>query len=236
MNERTKDQETLWWSWSQDKSTKSLGQLMDSFDPMIKGHVSKLGSQTIPRSALEGEARVQAMKAFDTYDPGRGTRLSTHLGTQLQKVNRYAYDNQRVGRLPEGQILRTSAFQQAKDEIEEQRGRPPTTEELSRHLKWSQGMVSRMQRGLAGEVAMSTNPVLEELNNDEQRGPELATVLKYMYHDLEPDDRLVFEHTFGYGGRPEVDTNHEIAKQTGFSESKVRTAKKEILRQIEAFK
>ena len=199
---------------------------MDSFEPMIKGHVSRLNVQTIPRSAMEGEARVQAIRAFESYDPGRGAQLSTHLGEQLKKVNRYAYDNQRVGRLPEGQILRTSAFNQAKDELEEEHGRPPTTEELSRRLKWSQGMVSRMERGLQGEMAISVNPVLEELNDDHQGDFEVETVFKYMYPDLEPDDRLVFEHTFGYGGKKELGTNREIAQKTGFSESKVREPKR----------
>lgn len=235
MNERNQEQESLWWTWKQDKNPQNLGNLMGSFDPMIKSYVTGLGSQTIPRSALEGEARVQAMTAFDTYDPGRGTRLSTHLGERLKKVNRFMYDNQRVGRLPEGQILRTSAFNRAKDDLEEKHGRPPTTEELARHLKWSQGMVSRMQRGIAGEMAMSVNPVLEELNKDHQAGFEVPTVLKYVYTDLDPDEKLVFEHTFGYGGKNTLNTNKAIAKETGFSESKVRSAKKEIDRQIGAF-
>ena len=230
------EQESLWWSWKKDPEPKNLGRLIGSFEPMIKSHVTSLGSQTIPRSALEGEARLQAINAFKTFDPNRGTRLSTHLGERLKKVNRYAYDIQRVGRVPEGQILRTSAFKQAQDELEEQHGRPPTTEELSRHLKWSQGAVSRMQRGLQGEMVMSVNPVLEELNDDNRAGFEVPTVLKYIYPDLEADERLVFEHTFGYGGKDELKTNREIAQATGFSESKVRSAKKEIDRQIEAFR
>ena len=232
---RIKKQDQLWWDWNRSKTPENMGRLVDAFQRMIRSHISNLNNRTLPQSALEAEAAIQARKAFETYNPNRGAALSTHVGSRLQKVNRFVYDNQSIGRLPEGQILRSAQYKAVQDRLLEQKGRDATTEELSKELGWSHGMVAKTRRGLEGEVAMSTHPIFEELNPDIAPRFEEQTVLKYVYTDLEPEERLVFEHTFGYGGRKPLNTNREIAVKTRFSESKVRKLKVAIDRQVSAF-
>lgn len=232
---RIQQQEALWWTWRNKKNTENLGKLIDAFTPMMKSHINSLGNRTLPSSALEAEAALQAQRAFESFDPGRGVALSTHVGSQLRKVNRFVYDNQSVGRLPEGQILRTGQYRNAYDTLLEKKGRDPTTEELARTLGWSQGMVARTRRGLTGEVAMSSHPLFEELNPDVGHRIDAQTILKYVYTDLTPAQKLVFEHTFGYGGRKALKTNREIATRLRLSEAQVRQHKQEIDRMISAF-
>lgn len=232
---RTDKQEQLWLDWQHNKTPENMGRLIDAFQPMIRSHISGLHNRTLPPSALEAEAALQARQAFETYNPRRGAALSTHVGNRLQKVNRFVYDHQSVGRVPEGQVLRAAQYRAAQDRLLEQKGRDATTEELAKTLGWSHGMVARTRRGLEGEVAMSTHPIFEELNPEVANRFDTQVVLKYVYTDLTPQERLVFEHTFGYGGRRPLATNRDIAQKTRFSESKVRAIKASIDRQIAAF-
>jgi len=235
MNARSQEQERLWQAWNHRKTPENMGRLVDAFQPMIKHHINHLGNFTLPRSALEAEAATQARQAFETYNPRRGATLATHVGHRLQKVNRYVYENQSIGRLPEGQILRSAQYKAAQDQLVEDKGRDPTTEELAHALGWSHGMVARTRKGLEGEVAMSAHPIFEELNPEVAPRFDQQTVLKYVYTDLTPDEKLVFEHTFGYGGRTPLGTNRQIATKTRFSESKVRKLKGAIDRHVQAF-
>ena len=234
MNARTDRQEALWQAWRAHPSERTVAPLLDSFEPMVKSYVRSLGNHTLPSSAVAAHARQQALKAFETYQPSKA-RLSTHVGSQLRKTNRYVYANQAIGRLPEEQILQTKAFRQAHDTLDERLGRTPSTAELADHLRWSQGQVSRYQRGLRGSMRLSTNPILEELSPDVQQGFAAPTILKYVYHDLQPDEQVVFEHTYGYGGKPVLETNQQIARAAGLSESKVRSIKSDIYDQVREF-
>ena len=232
---RTEQQQALWQQWHDKPGKKTLAPLLDSFEPMIKGYVSGLRNATLPASAVEGHARQQALDAFGTYKPGTAA-LSTHVGHRLRKTNRYVYTHQDVGRLPEAQILQTRAFRDAHDRLDERYGRPPSTTELADHLKWSPRQVARYQRGLKGSMRLSDNPLLESLAPDV--GPVgfgANDTLKYLYTDLDPEEQLVFEHTFGWGGKPELKTNRDIARTARMSETKVRKIKKNILSYIEQF-
>jgi len=229
------EQETLWWTWKQTEKPEDLSSLLHTFEPLIQHKVRRIGNQTIPPSAIEGEAKRQAIRAFKSFDPQKGVQLSTHVGNQLKKVDRYVMQRQAVGRLPEEQILRTGTFRQAQGELVDRLGREPTTQELADHLRWSPGQVARTRRGLRGEVALSENPLFEELNPTYREHFDAALTLQFVYQDLEPEQQQVFEYTFGHGGQPELKTNQEIATQMGISEAKVRKVKGQIFQQLAPF-
>ena len=69
-----------------------------------------------------------------------------------------------------------------------------------------------MRKGLQGELSMSTDMRLEDVNPYQGEGGNIGAALDYAYKELAPPEQAVFELTFGYGGQPQLDTNKEIAK------------------------
>ena len=232
MNE---EQEGLWWTWNQGKKPDDLSTLVNTFTPMMKSQMRRIGNETIPPSAIEGEAKSLTIQAIRSYKPEEAASLSTHVGNRLKKLDRYVMQRQGVGRLPEEQILRTATFRQAEGEMEDDLGRTPTAQELSDKLQWSLGQVARTRRGLKGEFVTSANPLLEELNPTHREQFDVAVAMQFVYQDLEPEQQRVFEFTFGHAGQDELKTNREIADKMGISESKVRNVKTKILGQLEPF-
>ena len=68
----------LWQEWKTTGSNRARNELLRSIDPLLQKQVNKFQSSPIPRTALETEARMLALKAFETYDPSKA-QLNTHV-------------------------------------------------------------------------------------------------------------------------------------------------------------
>ena len=200
---------------------------------MIESEVRKADSTPVPDSAVRAEAWRHALRAFDTYDPDKAA-LSTHVGNNLKRVNRFVAQFQTAMSIPEARRLKIRMFQNAMDDYRDRHGREPPTQELSDELAWSPAEVGRMRRELRGEVLETTSPVLMDFGYEsDDRDREVA--LQYVYPELGPREKLVFEHTFGWKGRPVLSSNKEIAETVGVSETTVRNTKKEIAHKLMPF-
>jgi DNA-directed RNA polymerase specialized sigma subunit len=227
-------QEELYWKWKQSDRSEDLSELIQSFDPMIKNKVFQLGSTAVPNSAVEAEAKKEAIQAFKTWDSDKAG-LSTHVGNRLQKVDRYVMDRQSAGRMPEQHILQMGQFREAEDRLKEEKGRDATMDELADHLKWTPGHVSKIRRSSQGSVNISIDPSLEEVNPNYGGDFAMDVSMKYVYRDLSPQEQKVFDHTFGWNGESEKKTNKDIAMAMGVSESLVRKVKGKIYNQMKPF-
>ena len=127
-------------------------------------------------------------------------------------------------RLPENMQLKVREFMNAKADLKEKLGREPTSEELADHLGWPLKKVVRMEKQLHNEASASTQIFEPE---DPNRDSKLDLKLDLVYRSLSPRDKLIFEYTTGYGGKPKL-SNNEIAKKLGVSAAYVSQRKKYI--------
>ena len=142
----------LWKDWKKTESPKVLGKLIDSFAPVIQSTVRKFDTVPLPPSTIAAEAKKQAIAAFKTYDPKAGAALGTHVHNYMLKVNRFVYEHQNIGRIPEHRITQIGTYQAVKSELRVKRGREPSAAELADELNWSLAEVERMERELRREV------------------------------------------------------------------------------------
>lgn len=150
---RAKDLE-LFNLWQQGKDKKALGALVENLYPIIYSEVRR-ASGTLPESALSAEAKKWAVKAITTYDPSKGTSLSTHVMNYLPKVRRLNYKFQNSARLPENLHLQYTNFQNAVSHLQESLNREPTDEEISKHLGWSKPLVIKFKGSLYEDLVES---------------------------------------------------------------------------------
>lgn len=216
----------LWQTWNQNgKKPDDLEPLMKQIDPLIR-RASNIyaGKVNIPKSAVHAEFQLQAIDAFNTYNPKRGASLGTHVTWQLKKGRRFISTYQNIGRIPETRIHGITTFQNAQDELKDQLGRDPSAHELADHLKWPVNQVSAMTLELSRkEIPTST------LQGDMSaiKPSREAELLRLIQYDLSPDEKIVYEYLLGVNGKPQLKPG-EIALRLNMSPSKVSRVKDSI--------
>lgn len=221
-------EQAMWKAWSTSRDPSLLGKLMDSFAPIIGITVAKFREVPIPDSAIEAEAKRQALKAFQTYDPTKGAALGTHVTNRMKKVNDFIYEHQNIGRIPKHRITQIGTFNAVKVELGNKHGRSPSAVELADELGWSLPEIERMELELRGEVpetALETDFSFTSVDPAQK-------VLQFIYYELSPREKVVFEHVTGWAGKAKA-SDAEIAGKLGISQSRVRAIRSDISKKIQ---
>lgn len=216
----------LWHAWKREPTDQNLAPLMDSLQNLVQSRVNQFRKAPVPPAALMGFANTQVMKALNTFSPDKGAALSTHVSWHLKKVQTFAIKHQNLGKIPDQRANNITEFKAAKDELRETLGFEPDSLSLAEHLGWSQREVARMEsEQQRKDLIASKSPEADNL-------PDLYSsrereVLRYIHHDLTPDERLVFEYSMGLYGKPQLSAQ-AIAKQMNISAPKVSRIRNKI--------
>lgn len=165
----------------------------------------------LPLITVQIEAYKLAREAAKSYNPASGFKFSTHLVNSLKKLSRMSTKYGNVLRTPENIQFGVNKIQNIEKDLEHTLGRSPTLEELSHHSGFNQKAVSNMLKSkkiTTGISSLFDSPTLISGENDEW--------VQFVYHDLTPTDKLIFEHMTGYGGKKILD-NAAIAKKLNLS-------------------
>ena len=219
------DKENL-LEWQKTKDPAKFAELMIRYQPVVNSVVNKYRTTGLPPATLKAQANVQLMKAFETYDPSKGTQPTTHIWNNLQKVQRVASQSLMSGHVPEARGLKRSTFQIVQDNLSDTLGREPNNTEMADELGWNIKEVERMQSELKGETTASNAP-FDFYGSSTKSESKDKVLIDYLYHELNGDQKLIFEYTFGYGGKP-ILNNKEIANKMGISEMQVHRIKKQM--------
>jgi len=232
MVDRSASQEMdLWKKWNVDRSPGNLNDLLDYMSPTIQSNVNKFKNAPIPNSALNLEAKKWAVKSFETYNPDRNTKLSTHTTNWMKKLNRYVYSRQNVGYIPEERVIKIQTFNNVKSNLETKFGREPSQVELSDELSWPIQEVERMDKELRKDIA-PTDAMSDfgYISSDPSR-----EVLNYIYFELSPQEQSVYDYTIGSHGKNKLSGN-DIAKKLKVSPSKVSQLKRSIGEKMDRYR
>jgi hypothetical protein len=220
-----KDQE-LWEDWKKNPGDASLQKLLRQLNPLLQRSVNQW-SGTLARPLLELEAKTLAVEAINTYDPNRGAKLGTHVTNRLQKLSRINYTYQNVARAPEYQALQFHTYNLADSALKDSLGRDPTSAELSDELGWSTSHLRNFQRGLRKEFVESGEvPPFFDTPSGEHG------LIDFVYNDLSPLQKRIFEHTTGYGGAS-VLSNPKLMRKLKLSQGQLSYRKKQLVDRIE---
>ena len=200
------------WS-SSPKGPNDNAAVLTAMTPHIersaRAHVGELNP------ILRSRARQMAMAGLQTYDPSRGTRVGSHLHNHLQGLKRVSAQLAQGVRIPERVVLDRRTVDGATRELADDLGRDPTDDEISEHTGISGKRLATIRRGTgmsintgrfagAGEDGSDLMPAVKQ--------PESDAFLSLLYDDLSPTDKLVFEHTLRWQGKPHLGTN-ELAEK-----------------------
>lgn len=227
LKDKQAEEMKLWRRW-QSGDTDAIGPLMRSYEPVVQQQVNKLKNAPLPPIFIETEVKKQLLGAFETYDPNRGTQLNTWVHSRLPKVLRntiYSYSN--LGYIPEERQRQISTFMTSKDRLEEQFKRPPTAMEISSDLSWDLRQVERMEKELRPKKLLTEEGDFSFISDDTEQ-----KALRYVYMSLPPDQQVVFEHHFGWAGKPRIG-DKELAGRLKKDVKGIKKLKRQVADQIE---
>lgn len=226
-----KDME-LWQSWATGgRKPEDTEKLLNNFKGLIRKESNKYArTQNIPASAIHAQFQTQAMNAFVTYDPSRGTKLSTHMTNQMKRARRFVNTYQNIGRIPEPRINKITEFKDEKLRLEDQLGRPPNAHELADALKWNVKQVTAMEHEVRDEIPSSRFPG-ETMSIKPSKDAEIMRLIQY---ELTPEEKSVFEYSMGQNGKPMLKPG-DIAKTLNMQPSKVSRLKLSIANKVKRF-
>jgi DNA-directed RNA polymerase specialized sigma subunit len=223
--------DTEYGAWKNDPQPENLGKLVDA----AKGNIDKALRMYVGNDdkAARSHAKVLAVKAFKSYDPSKNTKLRTHFLTQLQPLRRFAASRRMVFNVPEVVQQDMAGIGAAKRELIDALDREPTDAELADHTGLSQGRIQKLrQRQFAMSEGGRLNEEGEIFQDTTQVPGDLDTWTDYVYHDLSPVDRKIYEWRTGYNGRKKL-TNNQIAAKLRLTPGAVTQRADKIARKIE---
>ena len=213
----------LWHNWNNNgRKSDDLKPLYQSLKPVVNKAVSNwAGRVPVPTSAIQAEMHKQFVNAIKTFQPGKSA-LNTWVTNNLRKGGRFIKNYQNLGRIPENQIDKIEPYKKAKMELYDKLGHEPDTHAIAEHMGVPVRKIHQLEKENRQDLAAS---IFSEGDPAQVLAPKELEALSLIQYDLTPEQRIVYEHTFGMGGKKMLKPG-EIAAQTGIHASKVSRIRK----------
>lgn len=207
--------------WNQYKKGDSSAKwkLLNNFKGPIT-RTARQQSNVRPYSVVEAELKDLTLKAFDTFNPNKGTKLLTHVMSNYKKVSRDNIANQHAIRVPENIHFKFKPITDANMYLTDTLGREPTHQEVADYIKWPLAKVvdasTRLRKELV-ESKQTYDPKVYEVDPTQQG-------LYYAYNCLDNNGKYILEHSTGYGGSQEYKDSkiQKDLKMTGYAYNKAK--------------
>lgn len=230
--QRSKEME-MWKTWKDGgQKPEHLDPLLKSFSNLISQRMTKFRGAEVPKAAVEMEHKKELLKALRTFDPTKGTTLTTYVIGQLPKAGRYVANNQNFARISLNIGEKIGQFNALKSNLTETLGHEPDAQAIHDHLlqnphetlgRLSLKQINRFNKDQRKGLLESSSNANElagrvySLSGEDAREEE---VIKLIYPQLAGDERAVYEYIYGVNGKPALKRG-EIAKKMGWDAPKV---------------
>lgn len=211
--------------WQRTKNPLLLVEIRKKTAPLIGSQLQKFRSSNVPESVLKAKADEILIESLKSFKPGMGALFTTHLFGNLRRLGRFTIERANVARIPEARAQKIGLYQQVRQQLIDERHRPPTTAEMSDELAWDIREVARLERELRLDITSSSLPVPSRLDMTDAREERLANDI---WWELTPDEQVILDYTVGLHGKPQIKEGKALAKKLGWSQAKVSLARTRI--------
>jgi RNA polymerase primary sigma factor len=202
--------------------------------------------QGVPFQDLIQEGNMGLMRAADKFDPGRGYKFSTYATWWIrQAVTRALADQGRTIRLPVHMGESIRKLHRTVNQLEQDRGRPPSPEEIAnemglkpRRVRWMLKVARRpmsLQRPIGEEKDSELGSFIED---DEAPSPSeaaeqtmLRITLEELLSTLSPREARILRMRFGLQDGYRY-TLEEVGERFGLTRERIRQIEKQALRRL----
>jgi RNA polymerase primary sigma factor len=231
MNTLKQDEIDIWKKWKRTGDPMYSNQLLKSLDPFLQSYVNKYSGAPLPRPAMESQARLLALKAFESYNPKIGAQLNTHVGHELKHLHRYVLEYQNVGKIPENRGIAISKFKNIRSHLTEELNREPTVLELADDLSWSPAEVERMQSELRQDLNVIQGKEEAFFDSQYNLTDQSRDIVEFVYWSAPPEEQKIMEYWFGLGGSPQL-TVEQMSRKLHKTPDEIKRISKAIAARI----
>ncbi len=226
LKKKQKQEIHLWHAWNDNgRKPEDLQPLYQSFKPLINKAVSQWANRVeqVPNSAIHAEMHKQFLNAVKSYNPAKA-QLNTWVTNNFRKAGRYIRNYQNFGHIPEQQIEKIEPYKKAKEELTDILGHEPDAISIAEHMGQPVRKIQQLEKEMRQDLAASK---FEDADPATILAPKELEALTLIQYDLTPEERTVYEYTFGMNGRPMLKPG-EIASKAGIHASKVSRIRKKL--------
>jgi RNA polymerase sigma-B factor len=127
---------SLWRRFTERRDLAARDALVDAYMPLARRMASRYAGVSEPYDDLVQVASLGLVRAIDRFDPSRGTPFAGFAKpTILGELKRHFRDRVWTIRVPRGIHDTMARIEVATEAMSSELSRPPSVEELSRHLK-----------------------------------------------------------------------------------------------------
>ena len=187
--------------WQQSKKSEHFAELMQTANPIIDKAITSYAPKSSP--AVRSKAKILAKGAFESYDPSKGTKLQTHLYTQMQPLQREAMSYETM-HVPEGVRFDMRNLNDSHNSFVADNDREPSDGELSDYTGLSSKRIAHIRKfdkAIIGEARLM--PADDDENSvsmpEVSRGENVWREM--VYSELVPRDQLMYDLKTGRNGR-----------------------------------
>lgn len=220
---------TLWKTWDDNgRKKQDFEPLYKSFKPLISREVGNWTRNEIPPSAIRAEVNMHFVNAMHSYDPNKGAALGSWVHNNFRKTQRFIKTYQNIGHIPEDQQRLITPYKRAKEELTAKFGHEPDVDSLAATLGVHTRRIVQLQKELRRDLPVSRFEE-EGMGGDPvtNLNPKEFEAINLIKHDLTPEEKIVYEYTFGLDGKPELRPG-DIAIKAKIHPSKVSRIRKKL--------
>lgn len=230
--QREKDLDLQQWrTYKHTKSLEDRDALFQRMQPIVMKKVQTWAGP-IPLDVLRNEAKALTFKAFDSYDPKKGTAISTHVTNSLAPLSRVVYTHQNTARLPENLILKVSSYNRAKEHLTAVNGYEPTSDQLHQELGWDRRELDRLEQYMRNDLTESAGGLDGSFYED--KGSEDDDLLEALYMSLLPNEKKLLEYTTGFHTGKKLSST-EICTKMGITQAQLSYQKTLLQNKLKTF-
>ena len=213
------------WSVAKDQPTKDA--LMGYLKPTISSAVSAYGGGD---DSLKVRSNIIADQAIRSWDPTKGT-LKTHVFNHLKGLQRYRTRRQYAVHAPERKRLDSFKVSRFEKDFRSKHDRDPSDQEIGDGVHLS---LKRIQESRINPEVSSSQGTSDKGDLMAGQGRTYEDIWKdYVYHDLNTQNKRIFEWVTGHNGKKKL-SKMDIANKLRISPAAVSQRINTIQKRLES--
>lgn len=209
-------------AWKDAPTPRNTANLLAAVDPVISAGLRTYGGGSATSPLLRSKAKLLSLSALERYNP-EVSKLRTHLMINLQGLNRARAAEESLISVPERIRLEQGKLREATGQLADYLGREPSDAEISAKTGLSLAKLAALRKV---RPAVATGQLLSPSDDGDEaelfspgivpRGDDAKTWMRFVYHDLDPYDKVILERAAGLHGK-QVLPKKQIAALLGIT-------------------
>lgn len=219
--------ESAYEAWRAAPTPETVEPFLDALQPDIDKAVKNYGNND---DGYHTQASLIALQAAENYDPAKGASVRTHINNSLHKLTQIRQERTSALHIPENVHAEKARIKDASEAFKAENDRDPNRQELADATGLS---IRALERVAKYDATAPESMFLSDkgaAGTERRNAPDMW--MDYVYFELDPIDKKIFEWSTGYGGVDKIPKS-EMAIQLKVSAPAISKRVNKIVAKIE---